>query len=53
MAAIASLEDLKVAQKDLLEVKDLNELKGVFKKWGKIGGRISVSCGYRSARRKN
>lgn len=27
MPAIASLEDLKAAQKDLLEVKDLNELK--------------------------
>ena len=25
--AIASLEDLKAAQKDLLEAKDLNELK--------------------------
>ncbi len=28
MPAIASLEDLKAAQKDLLEAKDLNELKG-------------------------
>jgi hypothetical protein len=28
----ASLEDLKAAQKDLLEAKDLNELKAVFKK---------------------
>jgi len=27
MPAIASLEDLKAAQKDLLEAKDLNELK--------------------------
>ncbi len=27
MPAIASLEDLKSAQKDLLEAKDLNELK--------------------------
>ncbi len=32
MPAIASLEDLKAAQKDLLEAKDLNELKVVFKK---------------------
>ena len=32
MPAIASLEDLKSAQKDLLEAKDLNELKAVFKK---------------------
>jgi len=37
MPAIASLEDLKSAQKDLLEAKDLNELKAVFKKWRKIG----------------
>jgi hypothetical protein len=27
MPAIASLEDLRTAQKDLLEAKDLNELK--------------------------
>jgi len=31
MLAIASLEDLRAAQKDLLEAKDLNELKAVFK----------------------
>ena len=37
MPAIASLEDLKAAQKDLLEAKDLNELKAVFKKWRSIG----------------
>ncbi len=37
MPAIASLEDLKAAQKDLLEAKDLNELKAVFKKWRRIG----------------
>jgi hypothetical protein len=37
MPAIASLEDLKTAQEDLLEAKDLNELKPVFKKWGRIG----------------
>jgi hypothetical protein len=37
MPAIASLEDLKSAQKDLLEAKDLNELKVVFKKWRRIG----------------
>jgi len=29
---ITSLEDLKSAQKDLLEAKDFNELKAVFKK---------------------
>ena len=37
MPAIASLEDLGTAQKDLLEAKDLNELKGAFKKWRRIG----------------
>ena len=37
MPAIASLEDLKAARKDLLEAKDLNELKTVFKRWRKIG----------------
>ena len=37
MPAIASLEDLKAAQKDLLEAKDLTELKAAFKKWRKIG----------------
>ena len=37
MPAIASLEDLKAAQKDLLEAKTLDDLKGTFKKWRKIG----------------
>ena len=37
MPAIASLEDLKAAQKELQEAKDLNELKGVFKKYRRIG----------------
>jgi hypothetical protein len=37
MPAIASLEDLRAAQKDVLEVKDLNDLKTVFKKWRRIG----------------
>ena len=37
MPAIASLEDLKAAQKDLLEAKDLDDLKRVFKKWRRIG----------------
>jgi hypothetical protein len=35
--AIASLEDLRAAQKDLLEAKNLEELKTAFKKWRKIG----------------
>ena len=37
MPAIASLEDLKAAHKDLLEAKNLEELKAAFKKWRKIG----------------
>ena len=37
MPAIASLEDLKAAQKELQEAKDLTELKGVFKKYRRIG----------------
>ena len=37
MPAIASLGDLKAAQKDLLEPKNLDELKAVFKRWRKIG----------------
>ena len=37
MPAIASLEDLKAAQKELLEAKDLEDLKAVFKRWRRIG----------------
>jgi len=37
MPAIASLEDLKTAQKELLAAKDLDELKAVFKKYRRIG----------------
>ena len=37
MPAIASLEDLKTAQKDLQQAKSLEELKAAFKKWRKIG----------------
>ncbi len=37
MPAIASIEDLRVAQKDLLEAKDLDDLKRIFKKWRRIG----------------
>jgi len=37
MPAIAPLEDLKAAQKDLLGAKDLDELRAVFKKWRRIG----------------
>jgi hypothetical protein len=35
--AIASLEDLKAAQKEVLETQDINELKKVFKKYRRIG----------------
>jgi hypothetical protein len=34
--AIASLEDLKAAQEELLAAKDLDELKRVFKRWRRI-----------------
>jgi hypothetical protein len=37
MPAIASLEDLKAAQKELLSAKYLDELKTIFKKWRRIG----------------
>ena len=37
MPAIASLEDLKAAQIDLLNAKNIDELKAVFKKWRRIG----------------
>ena len=37
MPAIASLEDLKAAQEELLAARDLDELKRVFKKWRRIG----------------
>ncbi len=37
MPAIAPLEDLKAAQKELLETQDVNELKKVFKKYRRIG----------------
>ena len=39
MPAIASLEDLRAAQKELPEVKDVEELKRVFRRWRKIGWR--------------
>jgi hypothetical protein len=37
MPAIASLEDLKSAQQELLAARDVAELKAVFKKWRRIG----------------
>jgi hypothetical protein len=37
MPAVASLEDLRAAQKELSEMTDINELKKVFKKYRRIG----------------
>ena len=37
MPAIAPIEDLRNAQKELLEVRDIEELKRVFRKWRRIG----------------
>jgi hypothetical protein len=37
MPAIAPIEDLKAAQKELLETSDINDLKKVFKKYRHIG----------------
>ena len=37
MPAIASLEDLRAAQEELLVAKDVEELKRVSKKWRNIG----------------
>ena len=37
MPAIAPIEDLRAAQKELLETQDINELKKVFKKYRRIG----------------
>ena len=37
MPAIASIEGLRAAQKDLQQAKNLEELKAAFKKWRKIG----------------
>jgi hypothetical protein len=37
MPAIASLEDSKAAQKELLEAKDIEEVKKAFRRWRKIG----------------
>jgi hypothetical protein len=37
MPAIASLDDLKAAQRDLSEAKSLDELREAFKKWRRIG----------------
>jgi hypothetical protein len=49
MPAIASLEDLRAAHKDLLEAKDLAELKAVFKNGAVSDGKISANCGWKSA----
>ena len=47
MPPIVTLEDFKVAQKDLLDAKNMEELKAAFKKWRKIGGRTYANSGSR------
>ena len=37
MPVIASLDDLKAAQRDLQEAENLDELKAAFRKWRRIG----------------
>jgi len=37
MPALASIEELRNAQKELLEAQNVEELKGLFRKWRKIG----------------
>ena len=37
MPAIAPIEDLRAAPKELLETTDINELKKVFKKYRRMG----------------
>jgi len=37
MPAIAPIEDLRAAQRDLLAAKDLDELNATFKNWRNIG----------------
>ncbi len=37
MPAIASLEDLRKAQEDLLMAQTIDELKSAFRKWHRIG----------------
>jgi len=39
MPAIAPIEDLRNAQKELLETRDVEELKKIFKRWRRIGWR--------------
>ena len=53
MPAIASLEDLKAAHQDLLEAKNLEELKASFKKWRKIGWKNVASSGSRNEPRSS
>jgi len=37
MPALASIEDLRKTQTELLDAKDLDQLKSVFKKWRRLG----------------
>jgi len=45
MAAIASLEDSKAAHKDLVEAKDLDDLKKVLRNGVASVERMCASCG--------
>lgn len=53
MPAIAPIEDLRTAQEDFLAVRDLEELKRVFKKWAALDGKTSASCGLKKALQRN
>ena len=37
MPAIAPIEDLRAAQKELSEATDIDDLKKIFKRWRRIG----------------
>lgn len=49
MPAIAPIEDLRAAQEELLEAKDLKELKAAFKKWRRIGWKNVCKLGLEEA----
>ncbi len=53
MPAIAPIEDLKAAQKELLEVEDVEELKRYSRNVAILAGKMSASCGFRNAPQNN